>query len=561
MSRALAVTVYLLTAALFGFFFLFPIVQTLGGAFISNGRLTFAFVTEVFRNPLYVEGLRNSFFLGLFGTLAALGIAMPLAWLSDRYDFPGKKIFGALVLAPLILPPFVGAIGIKKIFGQMGALNAALLDVGWLREPIDWLGRGRFWGCVFLIGLNLYPVLYLNLTAALANIDPAMEESAENLGCTGFRKFRRVTLPLILPGLFAGGTIVFIWAFTELGVPLIFEFERVTSVQIFYGLKDIGGSPFPYALVAVMLTATVLLYALGRFTLGRGGLAMLPKANVAGGPRRLGFAAGLACAAAFALVSFLALLPHVGITLFAFSRDWYGTILPQSFTLANFETALGHNLTVPSIANSLKYAGLATILDVFLGVAVAYIIVRTQFPGRKILDTVAMLPLAVPGLVLAFGYLAMTQEGKIFSFLNPAKNPLPLLVIAYAVRRFPYMVRSAVAGFEQTSVTLEEAAHSLGCPPLRTLRRITVPLIAANLIAGGLLTFSFAMLEVSDSLILAQRQADYPITKAIFELFQLLGDGRAVAAALGVWAMVFLGFTILVSSLVLGKRLGALFRV
>src|SRR5258708_40266097 len=147
---------------------------------------------------------------------------MPLAWLSDRYEFPGKKIFGALVLAPLILPPFVGAIGIKKIFGQAGALNAALADLGLMREPIDWLGLGRFWGCVLLIGLNLYPVLYLNLTAALANIDPAMEESAENLGCTGWRKFRRVTLPLILPGLFAGGGVVFIWAFSEFGGPPIF---------------------------------------------------------------------------------------------------------------------------------------------------------------------------------------------------------------------------------------------------------------------------------------------------------------------------------------------------
>src|SRR5215813_6460539 len=151
MSRALAVTVYALTAALFGFFFILPIVQTLAGAFVLNGQLTLAFVAEVFRNPLYVEGLRNAFFLGLFGTLAALAIAMPLAWLSDRFEFPGKKIFSALVLAPLILPPFVGAIGIKKIFGQLGSLNAALMDIGWLHEPIDWLGRGRFWGCVALV--------------------------------------------------------------------------------------------------------------------------------------------------------------------------------------------------------------------------------------------------------------------------------------------------------------------------------------------------------------------------------------------------------------------------
>jgi iron(III) transport system permease protein len=139
--------------------------------------------------------------------------------------------------------------------------------------------------------------------------------------------------------------------------------------------------------------------------------------------------------------------------------------------------------------------------------------------------------------------------------------PVILIVIAYSVRRLPYVVRSAVAGLQQTSETLEEAAANLGCPPARTLRRITLPLIGANLIAGGLLAFSFAMLEVSDSLILAQRQPDFPITKAIYELFQLLGDGKYLAAALGVWAMIFLGLTIYIASQILSKRLGALFRI
>ena len=155
----------------------------------------------------------------------------------------------------------------------------------------------------------------------------------------------------------------------------------------------------------------------------------------------------------------------------------------------------------------------------------------------------------------------MTQDGRAFAFLNPSKDPTLLLIIAYAVRRLPYVVRSAVAGLQQTSVTLEEAAQNLGCPPLRTLRRITFPLIAANVLAGGLLAFSFAMLEVSDSLILAVQQAHYPITKAIYELFQLLGEGRFVASALGVWAMVFLGLTIFATSRILGKKMGALFRV
>jgi iron(III) transport system permease protein len=326
----------------------------------------------------------------------------------------------------------------------------------------------------------------------------------------------------------------------------------------------------------------------------------MAKATSQGGPREIGWVGGWLCTAAFCFVTFLAILPHLGVILVAFSKDWYGTILPTGWTLSHFEAALGHNLTLPSIQNSLKYASLATVVDLVLGIAIAYVVVRTKVAGRQILDAMSMLPLAVPGLVLAFGYLAMTQDASLMNLasallalpawaaslagypeiaanlagpvaegfgkflvrhLSPTVDPLAIIVIAYAVRRLPYVVRSAAAGFQQTSVTLEEAAQNLGCPPFRTLRKITLPLIAANLLAGGLLAFSFAMLEVSDSLILAQRQQDFPITKAIYELYQLLGEGRFVASALGVWAMAFLAVTIIGASLILGKKLGAIFRV
>ena len=534
------------------------------GAFITGeGTFTVSYVAEVFRNPIYLEGLVNAFLFALASTVLSVFLALPLAFLSDRFVFPGKSLLSGLVLVPMILPPFVGAIGIKQILGQEGALNALLQALGLMYpdHPIDWLGQGRFWGVVMMNALHLYPILYLNIVAALANLDPAMEEAAENLGCTGFRKFLRITLPLIMPGLFAGGTIVFIWAFTELGVPLMFEFTRVTSVQIFSGINDIGGNPFPFALVAVMLAASVILYAVSKWAFGRDTHAMMAKATSQGGPRTAGPAMSAFCTLFFCAITALAILPHLGVILVALSRDWYGTILPSGWTLEHFEDALGHSLTLPSIQNSLKYASLATLVDVVLGIAIAYVVVRTKLPGREVLDAIAMLPLAVPGIVLAFGYLAMTQEGKLLGALNPIKDPLPILVIAYSVRRLPYVVRSAAAGFQQTSVTLEEAAQNLGCPPLRTPMKITIPLIMANLLAGALLAFSFAMLEVSDSLILAQRQQDYPITKAIYELYQLLGDGRFIASALGVWAMCFLGTTIIGASLILGKKLGAIFRV
>ena len=535
-----------LTAAVFGAFFVYPIAQTLAGAFFdADNQFTLAYVSEVFRNPVYVEGLRNAFLIGVASTAAAFALALPLAWLGDRFDFAGRRTLSALLLAPLILPPFVGAIGIRKILGQEGALNALLHAGGLLRghQAIDWLGSYPLWGMVSLNALHLYPILYLNVAAALANVDPAMEEAAENLGCTGWRKFRRITLPLIAPGVFAGGTIVFIWAFTELGVPLIFDYNRVTPVQIFNGIRDIGTNPFPYALVAVMLAAMLLLYATSRLAFGRrlADLSMHSRSTTGSGPRRVTGGRGVLCFLAFAGVLALALLPHVGVVLVAFSRDWYQSVLPHTWTLDNFRAGLGHSLTVPSIANSLKYAALATVFDALLGVGIAYVVERTSLPGRSLLDGLAMLPLAVPGLVLAFGYLAMTQQGRLLAFLNPVRNPLALLVIAYSVRRLPYMVRSAAAGFQQTSVTLEEAAQNLGATPWRALRRVTLPLISANLIAGALLTFAFSMLEVSDSLLLAQKQESYPITKAIYELYQLLGTGRGVASALGVWAMAFPG--------------------
>ncbi len=564
MSHSFARVVFAVTLVFFGAFFAWPILQILRGGFVdADGNLTFSYLTALLSDPIYLGGLLNSFLLALTATSFALLIALPLAFVSDRFLFPLKGLLGSLILVPMILPPFVGAIGIKQMLGQYGALNSLIINLGLRPEgwTFDWLGANQFLGIALVNAFSLYPIIYLNAVAALANIDPAMEEAAQNLGCTGLRRFFRITLPLIKPGLFAGSTIVFIWTFTDLGVPLIFDYSRTTAVQIFYGLKDIGGNPFPFALVAVMLASSVLFYALGKGLFGRDAHAMMAKATSSGGPRDLPAARAWLCTALFGGVTFIAILPHLGVVLVAFSHDWYATVLPRDLTLDNFRLALGHDLTVPAIANSLKYASISTVIDLIVGVALAYVIVRSKIRGRQILDFLAMMPLAVPGLVLAFGYLAMSQEGKFFAFLNPVADPTILLIIAYSIRRLPYVVRSAVAGFQQTSETLEEAAQNLGCPPLKATFKITLPLIMANLIAGGLLAFSFAMLEVSDSLILAQKQVFYPITKAIYELFQLLGDGKYIASALGVWAMAFLGITIAGMTVLLGKKLGAIFRV
>jgi iron(III) transport system permease protein len=549
--------------AFFGLFFLLPIAVAVRGAFLDQtGGLTFAYILEVFRNPIYLEGFGNAMRLAVGSTLGAFLLAAPLAWLSQRFDFPLKGALSAFLLLPMMLPPFVGAIGFKQLFGQEGAVNAILHTVGLLgpNQIIDWFAAGREWGIISMNALHLYPIVYLNLVAALANVDPALLEAAANLGCVGLRRTWRVTLPLVMPGVFAGGSIVFIWGFTELGVPLMFNYYRVTPVQIFNGLSTIDSNPFTYALVTVTLVGSVLVYLAIRLFAGAPPPAVVGRGGHTGQIIFLPGIRGLVCTLFFFLVSVVALLPQLGVVLVSFSKDWYRTILPHSLTLQHYAYALSNNLTVPAIRNSLVYASLSTLLDIVLGVSFAWLITRTKIFGRTLLDILAMLPLAVPGLILAFGYLAITRSGSFLSFLDPARNPLILLVLAYAVRRIPYVVRSAVAGFQQASVTLEEAAQSVGATPYRALIRITLPLIAANLFAGAILAFAFAMLEVSDSLLLAQKQADYPIAKAIYELSNILGEGRYLAAALGVWAMVFLGLTIAVASRSIGARLGTLFR-
>jgi iron(III) transport system permease protein len=563
MKTNVAPLLYFGVLAFFGLFFVLPIAIAVRGAFLDQtGALTLDYVREVFRNPIYLEGFTNALRLAVGSTFFAFAIAAPLAWISERFEFPAKRILSAFLLLPMMLPPFVGAIGLRQIFGQEGAVNALLRAVGFLgqHQVIDWLGSGREWGIIALNALHLYPILYLNLVAALANVDPALLEAAENLGCSGLRRAWRVTIPLVMPGIFAGGTIVFIWAFTELGVPLMFDYYRVTPVQIFNGLSDIDSNPFTYALVAVTLIGSALIYFSIRLLVGKPPPAMPGRGGHSGQRTALGGLQGLLCACFFSAICLLALLPQLGVILVSFSKDWYRTILPQSFTLQHYVFALGNHLTVPAIQNSLVYASLSTVVDLILGVVIAYLITRTKIVGRSVLDALAMLPLAVPGLILAFGYLALTRPGSLLSFLDPARSPLVLLVLAYAVRRIPYVVRSAAAGFEQASVTLEEAAQTLGASPFRALTRITLPLIMANLFSGCILAFAFAMLEVSDSLVLAQKQADYPIAKAIYELSNILGEGRYLAAALGVWAMIFLGLTIAAASRSIGAKLGTLFR-
>ena len=538
----------------FAVFLLLPLTTVIAGG------CSWKVLAELWNNPIYRGGLSNSFLLAITTTALVFLLALPLAILSDSYDFKGKSLWNALILAPMILPPFVGALGFQQIFGYYGVLNSILTGCGLAR--IDFLGgEGKFFAIAFIEALHLYPILYLNLAAALANCDPALQEAARNLGIKPLKRFFHITLPMIRPGILAGGSLVLIWSFTELGTPLMFGFTRVTPVQVFDGLSELESNPMPYALVLVMMIASSLLYLAGRLLAGGNGGTNAVKGSSGSIAKELHGIKSYLPGVAFAVVTIMAILPHIALILIAFSRDYYGTVLPGSWTLANFENALSDKLVVPSIFNSLRYSLAATLLATAAGTLCAVLVVRWKFKGAMFFDLLSMLPLAIPGIVMAFGFLGMTVKFSWASAIfDPVNSPLWLLAGAYAIRRVPYVMRSVASGLEQTPVVLEEAALSVGAPRRKVFLKIVMPLLAANLLIGGLFAFSFSMLEVSDSLILVQKSVFYPITKAIFELSQVLGPGAVTASAFGVWTMIFMGAALGAASVILGKKLGALFR-
>ena len=553
-----------LALLVFGPFLIYPVVRVMIGALtrtdFATGAHTFepSFLLLPIQSPIMRESIVNSFMLAILTTIFSSIIALPLAYVAARLKFAGKGALTGLLLVPLLLPPLVGAMGLRQMLAREGFINTLL---GRNQNPIDFLdslalnGWGPLLMVVLVSSLHLFPLIYLNVSAAWANIDSSLEEAAENLGASSWDVFRSVTLPLLRPGFLSGALIVFIFAFTDLGTPLIFKFNRVAAVQIF-NARSSPSDPTGYVLAFYLVILAAVVFWLSRRFLDGSRIATLAR-----GTRRARETAPAIWALPLVygyllLVIALALMPHFMVIVASLASDWTSRLWPE-WTTQNY-VSIFTDSSIPalnSIKLSLLCASASMILDVLGGFALAYAIVRGNVWARGLLDTLAMLPLALPGLILAFGLLVSYR----FTVLDPLENPIPLLIISYAIRRLPYALRSVSAGLQQMSVTLEEASLNLGASPLQTVWNVTRPLVTANLIAAGLLTFAFAVLEVSDSLILAASNDRIPIAQAIYKLFNTPG-GSFQACALGVVGMGLLSVTFLVVNRLLGKQLGALFR-
>ncbi|MCM8803962.1 MAG: iron ABC transporter permease [Candidatus Omnitrophica bacterium] len=535
------------------YFLLYPVFHIFIQSFFQKGKFTLDVFKLTIGNYIIRKSIINSFLLGIIVVFTTSIIGVPLAFIFDRFYFKGKTILRILFLLPMIASPFVSGIGIKQVISRFGSLNILLLKLGIIKNPISFLGSG-FLGIIILQTLHLYPIMFLNISSSLNNFDISTEEASYNLGASWFQTFLKITFPLILPGYFSASSIIFIWSITDLGTPLIFEYNNLIAVRIYNNIKDINTNPTGYALVFIVLFITISLFIFTKkyiektsYTTGR--IATLHSEKII--ERKF-----LLYSSLFLLL-FISLIPHITLLLYSFSKKWFFSILPSQYTDEYYKIVFTHRLTKTGIFNSLIYSSISTTIDILLGFFIGYILVRWKIKCKGLLDILSMIPLLIPGIVLAFGYVGLFSN----TLLDPIKNPVFLIILSYSLRRLPYIVRTTYSSLLQLNENLEEASYSLGADDITTFKRIIFPIVSPGIFAGGILAFSFSLMEVSCSLILAVREKFYPISKVIYILSGRVTDGPNTACALGVFGMIITGICLFISIKIFSKKIGDFFRI
>jgi iron(III) transport system permease protein len=550
--QAIPLAQYLVAGAVALFLLLFlviPVVTVVAVAFIDTrtGGFTLVNFADFLRNDLFMRSFWNSLYVSAMSVAWGTVFALPLAYITSRFQFRGAIMIQTLGVIPLIMPPFAGAVAMQLLFGRNGSINLLLGD--WLGINIPFMEGLN--GVILLQAIHYFPFILLNVSASLANIDRAMEESAQNLGSSGFRLFRRIVFPLAMPGYVAGASLVFIKVFDDLATPLLLNVKDMLAPQAYLRITSIGLSdPMGYVISVVLITVSMgamwiaTLATRGRdyATVQRGGGGLAKRRMKA---RDKVFAYGVVL-----LILALTLAPHLGLILLSFATIWSFSPLPDGFTTVHYGKVFAESPQF--IWNTLLYATLAGLISVVIGSAIAWLVQRTKIPGRQALDYLAMGALAVPGVVIGIGYLR-TYYGVTLPSGQSLATFWFMIVIALAVRRLPYALRACTAGLQQVSPQLEEAAENLGATKARTVRRILLPLMAGGMLAGFVTAFATASVELSATMMLVQNTSDAPLAYGLYVYMQSPA-GRGPGAALGMIAVVIVGLCTYLSHWLLDRE-------
>lgn len=525
--------VALLIAAFLLLFLVVPVLQVVIVAFQSRtGAFTLVNFQDFFSTALFLESFWNSLYVAAMSVVVATLFALPLAYFTTRFEFRGAILVQTLGIVPLIMPPFVGAVAMQLLFGRNGSVNLLLEE--WFGINVPFMEGLN--GVIFVESIHYFPFILINLSASLYNIDRAMEESAQNLGAHGLRLFRRIVFPLAMPGYVAGASLVFIKVFDDLGTPLLLNVNNLLAPQAYLRISSIGiTDPMGYVISVILVGLSLLAMWVAALALrgkdysteqrGGGGLAK----------RQMRPWEAVLSYAVIGLILLLVLSPHIGLTLLSVGTIWSYSVMPDAYTVAHYLEVFEQSPQF--VTNTLLYASLAALIDVIIGTAIAYLVLRTGLAGRKWLDYAAMAALAVPGVVLGIGYLRTFYGLQVPWNGEPLASWWVMLVIALSVRRLPYALRACTAGMQQLSVALEEAAENLGAGKLTTVRRIVVPLMIGAIVAGFVTSFATAAVELSTTIMLVSRESDAPLAYGLY-IFMQSAAGRGPGAALGMIAVV-----------------------
>lgn len=549
-GQVLAVTLIALFLAIF---LVIPAGTVIYTAFTEKGTgaLTAVNFVDFFRTDLFRRSFFNSVYVSAMSVVWASAIALPLAVLTTRFDFRGSLAIQTLGFVPLIMPPFVGAVAMQLLFGRNGTVNLLLND--WFGVRIPFMEGLN--GVIFVQSLHYFPFILINLSTSLRNIDRSMEEAAQNLGSSGMRLFRRIVFPLAMPGYLAGASLVFVKVFDDLATPLLLNVKDMLAPQAYLRVTSVGlTDPMGYVISVILIVVSIFAMWLSAVAMRGKDYATTQRGGGGLSRRKLGLGESILAYGVVGLILLLVLSPHIGLLMLSFATVWSFSPLPDAVTLAHYGRVFGESSIY--IKNTLIYATLAGLIDVVVGGAIAYLVLRTKIVGRRWLDWAATSALAIPGVVLGIGYLR-TFYGVTLPDGTPLATLWVMVVLALAIRRLPYALRACYAALQQVSESLEEAAENLGATKQRTIRRIVLPLMTGGLLAGFVTSFSTAAVELSATLMLIQSNSDAPLAYGLY-VFMQSPAGRGPGAALGVIAVVMVALCTLLSHYVIERRQMAL---
>lgn len=508
---------------LLAFFLLYPLLNIFKASFIGakTNKLSLENYLYFFKTKYYFKALINSLIVCSLATIFSTIIGVPMAYIITRYNIPAKGLFYILIIMSLLAPPFIGAYSWIILLGNNGLIVNFLKGIG-INIPSIYGWRG----VVLVFTLQFYPHIFMYVQGALSTMDSSLEEAAESLGVSKLKRLMTVTFPLILPTILAGALVVFLSAFADFGTPmLIGQGYNVIPVLAYNEfINEMGGN----AAIASTLSIIMILVSSALLIIQRGVLAKrnytmsflrTPQIIKLKGIKR--FIATAICS----VIVLISILPQFVVVVSSF-LETKGPIFYKKFSLVNYKTIM---FKVPkSIINTFAYSTVAIIIMIIGGMLVSYIIARKKSRTSSILDILIMLPYVIPGTVMGIALIVSFNKKPLI-----LTGTWIILVIAYVLRKLPYTIRSSVAILYQVDKSIEEASINLGVPPIKTFFKVTVPIIAAGVASGSVISWITTINELSSTIILYSGKTATITTAVYQEVFASnFGTGAALASIL-----------------------------